>query len=68
MRSCARSLIRAEKLQNNGKLVEPINTDLRRSKRHAGTVTFVEHPIWHLTTKPLPFLRVDALQILAASE
>jgi hypothetical protein len=42
--------------------------DLRRSKRHADTVTFVEHPIGHLTTKPPPFLRVDALQILAASE
>ena len=66
--SCARRLIRAEKLQNNGKFLEPINTDLRRSKRHAGTVTFVEHPIGHLAAKPTPLLRVDALQILAASE
>jgi len=68
MRSCARSLIRSEKLQNNGKFVEPINTDLRRSKRHTGTVTFVKHPIGRLTTKPMTLLRVDALQILAASE
>src|SRR5205085_11946775 len=68
MRSCARSLIRAEKIQNNGKFVEAINTDLRRSKRHPDTVTFVEHPIGHLTAKPTPFLRVDALQFLAAPE
>ncbi len=66
--SCARRPIRAEKLQNSGKFVKPLNTDLRRPKRHAGTVAFVGHPIGHLAAKPTPLLRVDALQILAASE
>ena len=66
--SCARRLSRAEKLQNSSKFVQPLNTDLRRSKRHASTVAFVEHPIRNLAAKPTALLCVDAFQILAASE
>lgn len=50
--SAAGAGLRAERLQNKGEFLEPTNTGPGWSKRHSSTVTFVEHPIGHLATKP----------------
>jgi hypothetical protein len=65
---CAPHSSRAERSENASKLVEPINTDLRRPERHSSAVDLVEHPIRQLSAKVRPFVRVDARQILAATK
>jgi hypothetical protein len=60
--------MRAERSKHGGKLVEPVDADLRQPERHADAVAFVEHPVRQLAAKIRPFVRVDARQRLAASE
>ena len=55
-----------EQVENEGKLVEPLDADLRRPQRHAGAVALIEHPIWQLAAEVRPFIRIDARQLLAA--
>jgi hypothetical protein len=65
---CSSLPIRSERRENGSKLVEALDADLRPPERHAGAVAFVKHPVRQFTAKIRPLIRVDACQILAASE
>ena len=65
---CAPVAIRVEQGKNDGKLVEPLNVDLRRAQRHAGAVALIEHPIRQLAAEIRPFIRIDARQLPAATK
>jgi hypothetical protein len=65
---CASLPIRSDYRQDGDKFVQALNADLGQPERHAGAVAFVEHPGRQLTAKIRPLVRVDARQILAASE
>ena len=65
---CSSLPIRCVRRENGGELVEALDADLWRPECHAGAVAFVKHPVRQLTGKVRPLIRVDASQILAASE
>jgi hypothetical protein len=65
---CSPVSISVEQGKNGGKLVEPLDADLRRAQRHAGAIALIEHPIRQLAAEVRPFIRIDARQLLAAPE
>ena len=63
---CAPISIPVEQGENDGKLVEPLDADLRQPERHAGAIALIKHPIRQLAAEVRPFIRIDARQLLAA--
>jgi hypothetical protein len=63
---CIPVSIPVEQVENESKLVEPRDADLRRPQRHAGAIALIKHPIRQLAAKIGPFIRIEARQLLAA--
>lgn len=63
---CPRGPIPVEQVENDGKLVEPLDADLRQPQRHAGAIALIEHPIRQFAAEVRPLIRIDARQLLAA--